>query len=77
MIGNGKSHVGKMDTIPTDSNIDTRIEICILSNVIVPTQRYAEEVWEGNTKLVKQLETVQMTAAKVYYDAQVRRVIQY
>ena len=66
-----------MDTIPTDSNLDTRIEICILSNVIVPTQRYAEEVWEGNTKLVKQLETVQMTAAKVYYDAQVRRVIQY
>ena len=76
-MGKGKSHVGKMDTIPTDSNLDTRIEICILSNVIVPTQRYAEEVWEGNTKLVKQLETVQMTAAKVYYDAQVRRVIQY
>ena len=32
-------------------------------NVIVPKLKYAE-VWEGNAKLVKQLETVQMTAAK-------------
>ena len=32
-------------------------------NVIVPKPEYAE-VWEGNAKLVKQLETVQMTAAK-------------
>ena len=33
-------------------------------NVIVPKFEYAGEVWEGNAKLVKQLETVQMTAAK-------------
>ena len=32
-------------------------------NVIVPRLECAE-VWEGNTKLVKQLETVQMAAAK-------------
>ena len=33
-------------------------------NVIVPALEYAGEVWEGNAKLVKQLEKVQMTAAK-------------
>ena len=32
--------------------------------VVVPKIEYAEEVWEGNAKFVKQLETVQMTAAK-------------
>ena len=31
-------------------------------NVIVPTLEYTE-VWKGSAKLVKQLETVQMTAA--------------
>ena len=31
-------------------------------NVIVPKLEYTE-VWEGNAELVKQLETVQMTAA--------------
>ena len=65
MIGQGKTHVGKMDAILTDSHLDTRIETCILINVIVPKLEYAGGVWEGNTKLVKQLETVvQMTAAK-------------
>ena len=33
-------------------------------SVIVPKLEYAGEVWGGNAKLVKQLETVQMTAAK-------------
>ena len=33
-------------------------------SVIVPMLEYAGEVWEGNAKFVKQLETVQMTAAK-------------
>ena len=51
-----------MDAILTDSHLDTRIERCILINVIVPKLEYAGEVWEGNAKLVKQL--VQMTAAK-------------
>ena len=64
VIGNGKSQVGKMDAILTDPHLDTRIKICILMNVIVPKLEYAGEVWEGNTKFVKQLETVLMTAAK-------------
>ena len=47
-----------MDAILTDSHLDTRIERCILINVIVPKLEYAGEVWEGRAKLVKQLETV-------------------
>ena len=35
----------------------------MMMNVIVPKLEYAGVVWEGNAKLVKQLETVQMTAA--------------
>ena len=53
-----------MDAILTGSHLDTRMKRCILMNVIVPKLEYAREVWEGNAKLVKQLETVQMTAAK-------------
>ena len=64
MIGKGKAHVGKMDAILTDPHLHTRITICILVNVIVPKLEHAVEVWEGNAKLVKQLETVQMAAAK-------------
>ena len=59
----GKAHAGKMDAILTDSHLDTRIKRCILMTMIVPKPEYAE-VWEGNAKLVKQLETVQMTAAE-------------
>ena len=33
-------------------------------NVIVPQLEYAGNVWEGNAKLVKQLETVQISAAE-------------
>ena len=32
--------------------------------MIVPKLEYAGAVWEGNTKFVEQVETVQMTAAK-------------
>lgn len=32
--------------------------------VIIPRLQYAREVGEGNTKFVKKLETVQMSAAK-------------
>ena len=46
-----------------DSHLDTRIE-SILMSVIVPKLEYAGEVWEGNVKLVKKLETVQMAAAE-------------
>ena len=40
------------------------IKICVLINVIVPKLEYAGEAWQGNAKQVKQLETVQTTAAK-------------
>ena len=63
-IGKGKARVGKMDAILTDSHLDTRIKRCILINVIVPKLEYAGEVWEGNAKFVKELETKLMTAAK-------------
>ena len=53
-----------MEVILTDSHLDTRIKICILMNVIVSKLEYAGEVWEGNANFVKQLETVQMAAAK-------------
>ena len=71
-MGRIKAQVGKMDPTLTDSHRDTRINIFMLINVIAPKLEYAGGVWEGNAKLVKQLETVQMTAAKIYWDAQVR-----
>ena len=52
-----------MDAILTDSHLDPRIKRCVLMNVIVPKQEYVE-VWEGNARLVKQLETGQTTAAE-------------
>ena len=55
--------MGKMDAILTGSPLDTRIKRCILMSVIVPKLDYAGEVWEGNTKFEKQMETVQVTAA--------------
>ena len=65
VIGEGKAHADKMYAILTDSHLDSRIKRCILMNVIVPKLEHAAEVLEGNAKLVKQLETVQMTAAKI------------
>ena len=35
-----------------------------MMDVIAPKLEHAVEVWEGNAKFVKQLETAQMTAAK-------------
>ena len=64
VIGMGTAHIGKMDAILTDSHLGTRIKRCILMIVIVPKLEYAGEVWEGYATLVKQLKTVQMTAAK-------------
>ena len=64
VIGQGNSQVGKMDAILTDSHLDKGITTCMLTNAIVPKLEYAGEVWEGNAKFVKQLETVQMTAAE-------------
>ena len=52
-----------MDVILRESQLDTKIKRCIMRNVIVPKLEYAE-VWEGNAKLAKTLETVPMIAAK-------------
>ena len=41
VIGKGKSQVGKMDAIVTDSHLDTRLKTCILMNIIVPKLEYA------------------------------------
>ena len=62
--GKGKSQVGKMDATLTDLHLDTRSNRCILVNVIVTKLECAGKVWEGDAKFVKQLKTVQMTAAK-------------
>ena len=74
VIGKGKSKVGERDAILTDPHLDTRIKMCFLMNVIVPELEYAGEGWEGIArKFVKQLETVQMTAAKKI----LRRMLKY
>ena len=65
VMGKGKAHLAKVVGSPvyTDSHLDTRSKRCLM-NAIVPKLEYAGEVWEGNAKFVKQLETVQhMTAA--------------
>ena len=52
-----------MDAILTDSHLDTRIKRCTCDSV-VPKLEYAGEVREWNATFGKQLETVQMAAAK-------------
>ena len=37
----GKSQVGKVDAILTNSHVDNRIKIYILMNVIIPKLEYA------------------------------------
>ena len=77
-VEKGKAYVGKMDAILTNSHLATRrIKICILINVIVRKLGYTGEVFEEKAKSTKHLETVQMTAVKKYYDAQVRRLVHY
>ena len=63
-VGKGKVHVGKVDAVVADSHLDTKTKKYIQMTVIAPKLEYAGEGWEGNAKFVKQLETVQMTAAK-------------
>ena len=41
VIEKGKAQIGKMDVILRESQLDIRIEICILGNVIVPKVEYA------------------------------------
>ena len=64
LIGKGKSHVGKMAAVLTNSHLDTRFNRCFMINVIVPKLEYAGEIQEGNAALVEQLEIAQMAAAK-------------
>ena len=64
-----------MDAILRDSLLDTRIRMrflisVIVQNVIVPNLEYAGDVWEGDTKLAKHLETEQMTVLQK--DAQIQ-----
>ena len=49
---------------PSPLLLDTRIKRCVLMSEITPELAYAGEVWEEHVKLVKQLETLRMIAAK-------------
>ena len=64
VIETGKPQIGTMDAILTDSHLDTRIKTCILIIMILPKREYAGYFWKGNSKFVKQLETMQMAVAK-------------
>ncbi|CAB1118116.1 unnamed protein product [Ectocarpus sp. CCAP 1310/34] len=61
----GKAQAGKLHPILANRRLDTRIKLTVLKSVIVPPLEYAGEVWEGNKKVVKQGEAVQMKAAKI------------
>ncbi|CAB1110718.1 unnamed protein product [Ectocarpus sp. CCAP 1310/34] len=60
----GKTRAGKLHPILANRHLDTRIKLTVLKSVIVPPLEYAGEVWEGNKKVVKELEAAQMKAAK-------------
>ncbi|CAB1115356.1 unnamed protein product [Ectocarpus sp. CCAP 1310/34] len=60
----GKARAGKLHPILANRHLDTRIKLTVLKSVIVPPLEYAGEVWEGNKKVVKELEAAQMKAAK-------------
>ena len=64
VLPKGKSHFEKIDAVLADSHLDTRITVCILTNVIVPRRECAEEIWEVDAEFVKQVERVQMAAAE-------------
>ena len=53
MTGKGKSHVGEMEAVLTDSHLDAinRIYRCALTNVIVPKLEYARNVWERGREI--------------------------
>ncbi|CAB1098704.1 unnamed protein product [Ectocarpus sp. CCAP 1310/34] len=61
----GKARAGKLHPILANRHLDTRIKLTVLKSVIVPPLEYAGEVWEGNKKVVKELEAAQMKAAKI------------
>ena len=52
-----------MGAILTDPHLDTRMITCVFLLMLTKLE-YAGEVWGGNATFVKQLETVQVVAAK-------------
>lgn len=52
-----------MDVILTDSRLDTGIKRCIPMNEFCTNANMCRRSTKGNTKFIKQLETVQMTVA--------------
>ena len=62
-IVKGDADIGGVDVILRDSHLDSSIMKYVLINVMVPKVENAE-VWEGNAKLVKTMETLQMAAAE-------------
>ena len=48
----GKSQLGNMDAVLSDTHLDTRITLCILINVIVPKREYAGEFLEADAEFV-------------------------
>ena len=61
----GKARAGKLHPTLANRHLDTRIKLTVLKSVIVPPLEYAGEVWEGNKKVVKEVEAAQMKAAKI------------
>ena len=61
----GKARAGKLHSILANRQLDTRIKLTVLCSVIVPPLEHAGEVWEGNKKVVQELEAAQMKAAKI------------
>ncbi|CAB1115344.1 ABC [Ectocarpus sp. CCAP 1310/34] len=61
----GKARAGKLHPILANRHLDTRINLTVLKSVIVPPLEYTREAWEGNKKVVKELEAAQMKAAKI------------
>ena len=60
----GKTHTGRTGVFLRHSHLDTRTKNFFPMNVIVPKLECAGKVWDGNAKLVKKLEAVQMASAK-------------
>ncbi|CAB1111402.1 unnamed protein product [Ectocarpus sp. CCAP 1310/34] len=50
--------------ILANGHLGTRIKLTVLKSVIVPPPEYTGDVWEGNQKVVKEVEAVQMKTAK-------------
>ena len=55
----GKARAGKVHPILANRHLDTCIKLTVLKSVFVPPIEYAGEVWEGNMKVVKELEAAQ------------------